>query len=73
MAVSDVEAAAYLSVIRRISEALAAREPGTEGRESRWGEREEVELFRAPKLAFGPENLPLLGRKFHFHFQLPLF
>ena len=67
---SEVEAAAYLSVIRRISEALATREPAREARESRW---EEVELFRAPKLAFGPENLPLLGPTFHFHFQLPLF
>ena len=36
MAVSEVEAAAYLAVIRRISEALAARETGREDREYRW-------------------------------------
>ena len=34
---SEVEAAAYLSIIRRISEALAAREPGREDREYRCG------------------------------------
>ena len=38
MAVSEVEAAVYLSVIRRINQALAAREPGREDREIMWGE-----------------------------------
>ena len=33
----------------------------------------DVELFQAPKLALGPENLPLLGPIFHFHLQFPLF
>ena len=32
-----------------------------------------LELFQAPKLAFGPESLALLGPKFYFHFQLPMF
>ena len=41
MAVSEEEAAAYLAIIRTISQALAAREPGREAREERWEEREE--------------------------------
>ena len=45
-----MEATAYLSVIRRISESLAARQPGREDRENRWvGGRRAGDHFSAPR------------------------
>ena len=61
MAVSEVEAAAYLSVIRRISESLAARQPGREDRENRWWEGGGLEITLVPPGASRPSSGPILS------------